>query len=428
MTRENIKLESLIAVVGMGYVGLPLAVEFSKAARVIGFDVNESRIRELQDGYDSTSEVIPKDLEDASSLTLTSQPAELEKCSVFIVCVPTPIDDARRPNLNPLVSATELVAKSLSHGDVVIFESTVYPGCTEEICVPLLEANSGLKYNTDFFVGYSPERINPGDRDKSIKDIVKVTSGSNEYAAEFVDRLYSEIIEAGTFKATSIKVAEAAKVIENTQRDLNIALINELSLIFDELSIDTSEVLKAAGTKWNFMQFKPGLVGGHCIGVDPYYLTYKAEQIGYHPQVILAGRRINDSMSKQVASKLVKNMARKGIQIVDSTVLVLGITFKEDCPDTRNTKVVDVIAELAEYGVKSEVYDPWVSERDQKKMSDVQFIQSPEPQKYDAIVLAVPHRIFRQMSPTELRAFGHANHVLFDLKSVFDGALTDCRL
>ena len=359
---------------------------------------------------------------------MTSQPAELEQCSVFIVCVPTPIDDARRPNLNPLVSATELVAKSLSHGDVVIFESTVYPGCTEEICVPLLEANSGLKYNTDFFVGYSPARINPGDRDKSIKNIVKVTAGSNEYAAELVDSLYSEIIEAGTFKATSIKVAEAAKVIENTQRDLNIALINELSIIFDQLSIDTGHVLEAAKTKWNFIPFQPGLVGGHCIGVDPYYLTYKAEQIGYHPQVILAGRRINDSMSKHVASKLVKSMAAKGIQIVDSRVLILGITFKEDCPDTRNTKVIDVISELAEYGVKSEVYDPWVSSRDQENLTDVRFIESPEAGKYDGVLLAVPHKVFRRMSLSELRAFGNSNHVLFDLKHARGYGEADCRL
>jgi UDP-N-acetyl-D-galactosamine dehydrogenase len=417
-----------IAVIGLGYVGLPLAVEFGKIRPVIGFDINEGRIDALRAGRDSTLEVSAEELTAASQLSFTTDTADLDQATIYIVTVPTPIDAHKRPDLTPLIKASETLGRVLKRGDIVIYESTVYPGATEEDCVPVLERVSGLAFNVDFFAGYSPERINPGDKTHRLPDIQKVTSGSTPEVAEEVDQLYASIITAGTYKAESIRVAEAAKVIENTQRDLNIALVNELAIIFNKMGIDTEAVLKAAGTKWNFLPFRPGLVGGHCIGVDPYYLTHKAEALGYHPQVILAGRRINDGMGAYVAGQLVKTMLKRRIQIDGSRVLVLGLTFKENCPDLRNTRVVDVVAELRDYGVVVDVHDPWVDPAEAQKEYGLALVESPEPQAYDGVVLAVAHDSYRDAGITALRKYGRGDHVFCDLKSVFGRDESDLRL
>ncbi|GAB3328055.1 Vi polysaccharide biosynthesis UDP-N-acetylglucosamine C-6 dehydrogenase TviB [Marivirga atlantica] len=413
-----------IAIIGLGYVGLPLAVEFGKKRPVIGFDINEARIRELQNGHDRTLEVEDDELKTASQLSYSSDLSVLKEASIFIVTVPTPVNEYKQPDLTPLKKASETVGKALSDGDIVIYESTVYPGCTEEDCVPILEKVSGLKFNRDFFCGYSPERINPGDKQHRLPTIKKVTSGSTPEIAEEVDQLYKEIITAGTHKATSMKVAEAAKVIENSQRDLNIAFVNELALIFDKMGIDTEDVLQAAGTKWNFLPFKPGLVGGHCIGVDPYYLTHKAEAIGYHPQVILAGRRINDNMGAHVASSVVKLMAQKGSVIKGSKALVLGITFKENCPDIRNSKVIDVVKELHSYGIEVDTYDPQADKEEVKHEYGIDLINELNI-KYNAIVLAVSHKEFANLSFDAIR---NKSTVVYDIKGFLDKKMVDKRL
>ena len=418
-----------IAIVGLGYVGLPLAVEFGKTRVVVGFDVKLSRIDELRQGLDRTLEVDSSELAAAVNLTFTSDIALLKRCSIFIITVPTPIDKANRPDLNPLIMASSAVGSVISPGAIVIYESTVYPGATEEICVPILERVSGLQFNVDFCCGYSPERINPGDKHHRLTNIRKVTSGSTPEAAEEINSLYRKIITAGTYRASSIRVAEAAKVIENTQRDLNIALMNELALIFGRLGIDTTEVLEAAGSKWNFLPFRPGLVGGHCIGVDPYYLTHKAQEIGYHPEVILAGRRTNDGMAAYVGSQVIKLMAMRRINVVGARVLVLGLTFKEDCPDLRNTKVVDVISELASYGVEVDVFDPWVNVAEAEEEYDIRpLAKEPETLRYDAIILAVAHRQFADWGVERIRSFGKADHILYDVKSVLPKSSVDGRL
>lgn len=417
-----------LAVVGLGYVGLPLAVEFGKRRDVIGFDINEPRIDALRSGYDSTLEVTQSELIASTGLRYSSSLDALRACNVYIVTVPTPIDEYKQPDLTPLIKASESIGAVLKVGDVVIYESTVYPGATEEDCVPVLEAKSGLKFNKDFYVGYSPERINPGDKEHRVTTIKKVTSGSTPEAAEFVDSLYREIIVAGTHKAGSIKVAEAAKVIENTQRDLNIALINELALIFNKMGIDTEAVLKAAGTKWNFLPFRPGLVGGHCIGVDPYYLTHKAQSIGYHPEIILAGRRLNDSMGAYVGSQLVKAMLKRRIHVDGAKVLVMGLSFKENCPDLRNTKVVDILNELSEYDVSVDVYDPWVKPSDAMHEYGIKVVSEPALAFYDGIVLAVAHDQFKALGERNIRAYGKSEHVLFDLKYVLGVDEADLRL
>jgi UDP-N-acetyl-D-glucosamine/UDP-N-acetyl-D-galactosamine dehydrogenase len=417
-----------IGVVGLGYVGLPLAVEFGKHFSTIGFDVKEGRIAELKSGRDSTLEVTKAELKSADQLTFTSTLADLKSCRVFIVTVPTPIDEYKRPDLTPLVKASESVGKVLKKGDVVVYESTVYPGCTEEVCVPILERESGLKFNKDFFAGYSPERINPGDKEHRLPTIKKVTSGSTPEIAEFVDKLYASIVTAGTHKASSIKVAEAAKVIENTQRDVNIALINELALIFNRLGIDTEEVLNAAGSKWNFLKFKPGLVGGHCIGVDPYYLTHKAQEIGYHPEMILAGRRLNDNMALYVAGEIVKLMTQKRIHVNGARALVLGVTFKENCPDIRNSKVIDVIKELKKYGADVDVYDPWADGADCKHEYGIRPTRTLERGSYDVAVIAVAHKEFQELGAEGVRKLCRKNHVLYDIKHVFKAAEVDGRL
>ena len=417
-----------IGIVGLGYVGLPLAVEFGKQYPTLGFDINTGRLAELQQGHDTTLEVEDQELADAKHLSYSSLPHDLKACNVFIVTVPTPINEHKQPDLTPLIKASETIGKVLKQGDIVIYESTVYPGATEEDCVPVLERASGLTFNQDFFCGYSPERINPGDKEHRVTTILKVTSGSTPEAAETVDQLYSSIITAGTHKASSIRVAEAAKVIENTQRDVNISLINELALIFNKLGIDTEEVLKAAGTKWNFLPFRPGLVGGHCIGVDPYYLTHKAQSVGYHPEIILAGRRLNDGMGAYVASQLVKAMMKKRIQVEGARVLVLGLTFKENCPDLRNTKVVDVISELQDYGVQVDCYDPWVNSDEAEHEYDLKPITSPEVGKYDSIVMAVAHKQFSDMGVKQIRALGKPLHVLYDLKYLLPADQSDLRL
>ena len=406
-----------IAIIGLGYVGLPLAVEFGKKFDTLGFDIHAGRIAELRAGCDSTLEVDPAELA-VERLRFSAERDDLRACNVFIVTVPTPIDAAKRPDLTPLQNASETIGAALKHGDVVIYESTVYPGCTEEVCVPILERASGLKFNVDFFCGYSPERINPGDKLHRLPSIKKVTSGSTPEIAEFVDALYSSIITAGTHKASSIRVAEAAKVIENTQRDLNIALVNELALIFNRMGIDTLEVLEAAGTKWNFLPFRPGLVGGHCISVDPYYLTHKAQELGYHPEVILAGRRINDGMGAYVAGQVVRLMLRKGINPAGARVLVLGLAFKENCPDLRNTRVVDIVRELAECRVDVAVYDPWVDAAEANHEYDLTPISNPEVGAYDAIILAVGHRQFVELGAAGIRAFGKPGALLYDVKSL----------
>lgn len=417
-----------LAVIGLGYVGLPLAVEFGKKRSVVGFDINQPRITALQAGHDSTLEVSNDELAQAAQLSYTSNLDDLKNCNVFIVTVPTPIDDFKRPDLTPLIKASETIGQVLKKGDIVIYESTVYPGATEEDCVPVLERVSGLVFNQDFYAGYSPERINPGDKEHRVTNIKKVTAGSTPEIADIVDALYNEIITVGTHKAKSIRVAEAAKVIENTQRDVNIALINELALIFNKMGIDTEAVLEAAGTKWNFLPFRPGLVGGHCIGVDPYYLTHKAQSIGYHPEIILAGRRINDSMGQYVVSQLVKAMMKKRIQVQGARVLVMGLAFKENCPDLRNTRIVDIVTELKDYGVQADVFDPWVAVEEAQREYAITPISQPEAATYDAIILAVGHQQFKEMGAAEIRALGKSEHILYDLKYLLPAEESDLRL
>jgi UDP-N-acetyl-D-galactosamine dehydrogenase len=415
------KIEKKICVIGLGYVGLPLAVEFGKKYDVIGFDINQSRIDELKSGNDSTLEVTSDDLASAQRLTFSSQASDIKDCEVYIVTVPTPVDKANRPDLTPLQKASETVGRVLKHGDIVIYESTVYPGATEEVCVPVLERISGLKFNVDFFAGYSPERINPGDKVNTLTKIKKITSGSNPEIATIVDDLYLSIVTAGTHKATSIKVAEAAKVIENTQRDLNIALVNELSIIFDLIGIDTIDVLEAAGSKWNFLPFRPGLVGGHCIGIDPYYLTHKAEEVGYHPQVILAGRRINDNMARHVARNTIKLMLQNGIDVPRSTVGVLGITFKENCPDIRNSKVADLVNEFKEWGVNVVIIDPWASADEVMHEYGYKLGSIGATQQVDSLVVAVGHNEFRSLTVEQLRSYTRNEKPVFaDVKCLFD--------
>lgn len=417
MTLENIK----IAVIGLGYVGLPLAVEFGKKIPVIGFDINQKRINELNLGVDNTLEVSSEDLKLSTYLTYSSNLDILKECNFFIVTVPTPIDNVNRPDLTPLQKASETVGRVLKKGDIVVYESTVYPGATEEVCIPILEKYSGLRFNEDFFAGYSPERINPGDKVNTLTKIKKITSGSTPKVAEFVDQVYLSIITAGTHKASSIKVAEAAKVIENTQRDLNIALVNELSVIFERIGIDTLDVLEAAGSKWNFLPFRPGLVGGHCIGVDPYYLTHKAEEVGYHPQVILAGRRINDNMARYVARNTIKLMLQNGIDVPRATVGILGITFKENCPDIRNSKVEDMIKEFKQWGVNVVVSDPWADSEEVKEEYGVTLSEVSEKNPVDALVVAVGHNEFRALTGAELRRYVKTDKpVLADVKCLFD--------
>lgn len=420
--------DTRIGIIGLGYVGLPLAVEFGKKYPVIGFDIRAERIAALRRGEDATLEVSPEELSGSPHLRFSCDEADLRECNVFIVTVPTPIDSAKRPNLLPLITASKLLGGVIQRGVVVIFESTVYPGCTEEVCLPIIEALSGLVLNTDFVAGYSPERINPGDKTHRLVNILKVTSGSTPDATIFVDALYASIIPAGTHKASSIKVAEAAKVIENTQRDVNIALVNELALIFERLGIDTLEVLEAAGTKWNFLPFRPGLVGGHCIGVDPYYLTYKAQEVGYHPEVILAGRRINDGMGAFVATQTVLLMAGKGINPVGARVLVMGLAFKENCPDVRNTRVVDIIASLTKFNAVVDVYDPWVGADEAKHEYGIQPIAAPAAGSYDAIIIAVAHEQFKALGADGIRAFGKPDSIIFDVKYVLPRDAVDGRL
>jgi UDP-N-acetyl-D-galactosamine dehydrogenase len=426
------KLRSLedvrIGVIGLGYVGLPLAVEFGKRYPTVGFDINAERVAQLDARHDATRETTPEELAQASKLSFATDPEAIADCNVYVVTVPTPVSQNKRPLLTPLRGASETVGGVLSRGDVVIYESTVYPGCTEEFCVPILERCSGLRFNEDFFAGYSPERINPGDKEHRLPTILKITSGSTPDTADFVDALYSSIITAGTHKTSSLKVAEAAKVIENTQRDINIALINELALIFNRLGIDTEEVLTAAGTKWNFLRFKPGLVGGHCIGVDPYYLTHKAEELGYYPEMILAGRRLNDRMGEYVASRVVKLMIGRNIQPAEARVLILGLTFKENCPDVRNTKVADVIRELETYRCRVDVFDPWVDAREAEHEYGISIVAEPQSGTYDAVVIAVAHQEFVALGAEGIRRFGSPNVVIFDIKHVLRKDQVDGRL
>ncbi|MBV2092833.1 MAG: Vi polysaccharide biosynthesis UDP-N-acetylglucosamine C-6 dehydrogenase TviB [Candidatus Thiodiazotropha sp. (ex Ctena orbiculata)] len=417
-----------IGVLGLGYVGLPLAVEFGKKFPTIGLDINEARVVELKQGKDSSLEVDPAELQQVPHLSYTSQLEDLKPCNVFIVTVPTPINEHKQPDLSPLVGASHALGKVMKPGDIAIFESTVYPGATEEVCVPIMEQESGLKFNQDFYVGYSPERINPGDKEHRLPTIKKVTSGSTPEVADFVDELYKTVITAGTHKASSIKVAEAAKVIENTQRDVNIALINELALIFNKLNIDTLEVLEAAGSKWNFLPFRPGLVGGHCIGVDPYYLTHKAQSIGYQPEIILAGRRLNDGMGAYVVHSVVKMMMKRGMATNNSRVLVLGLTFKENCPDLRNTRVVDIVSEFEDYGASVDVYDPWVNPQEAEEEYGLLPIESLSEGTYEAVILAVAHKEFQQMGAEKIRALCKQNGVLFDVKNVLPVDEVDARL
>ena len=417
-----------IGIVGLGYVGLPLAVEFGKKFTTVGFDINQTRIAELKSGVDSTLECSSEELQEAKALRYSSNIDDLRVCNVYIVTVPTPIDEHKQPDLTPLIKASEMLGKVVSRGDTIIYESTVYPGATEETCLPVVERVSGLTFNQDFFAGYSPERINPGDKTHRLTNILKVTSGSNDDVAESIDQLYKTIISAGTHKASSIKVAEASKVIENTQRDMNIALINELAIIFNNLNIDTLEVLEAAGTKWNFLPFRPGLVGGHCIGVDPYYLTHKAETSGYYPDMILAGRRVNDRMGAYVVSQLIKKMLRKRIHVDNAHVLVMGLTFKENCPDIRNTKVVDIVSELKEYNINVDIIDPWCSSEEAKHEYGLSLIDQAKKGAYDAIILAVAHDEFKALGSENIRALGKEEHILYDLKYVLDKNSVDMRL
>ena len=417
-----------IAIIGLGYVGLPLAVEFGKQLPVVGFDIQQKRIQELQSGQDHTLEVSSEELKQATQLTYSAHLDDLRSCNFFIVTVPTPIDEFKQPDLTPLIKASTSIGKVLKKGDVVVYESTVYPGATEEACIPVLERVSGLKFNQDFFAGYSPERINPGDKLHRVSNILKVTSGSTPEVADFVDAVYQLIVTAGTHKAPSIKVAEAAKVIENTQRDVNIALINELAVIFNKLGIDTEAVLQAAGTKWNFLPFRPGLVGGHCIGVDPYYLTHKAQSLGLHPEIILAARRLNDRMGEYVATQLIKEMVKQRIQVVGSKILVMGLSFKENCPDIRNTKIVDMVKALKEYDLDLDIYDPWVDPLEAAKEYGIDPVASLANAKYDAIVLAVAHDQFKQMSIDEFKAVAKEKYVLYDLKYILNQTDVDIRL
>lgn len=424
---KNIK----IAVIGLGYVGLPLAVEFGKKHPVIGFDINQNRIGELKSGTDHTLEVDHEELTSAKQLQFSSDIRELNECNFFIVTVPTPIDEYKQPDLTPLVKASTAIGSVLKTGDIVVYESTVYPGATEEVCIPELESSSGLTFNKDFFAGYSPERINPGDKEHRVTNILKVTAGSTPEVADLIDDVYNLIITAGTHKAPSIKVAEAAKVIENTQRDVNIALINELAVIFNKMNIDTEAVLEAAGTKWNFLPFRPGLVGGHCIGVDPYYLTHKAQAIGYNPEIILAGRRLNDSMGEYVVTQLVKTMIKKRIQVEGAKILILGLSFKENCPDVRNTKVIDIVHELKEYNIDVDVFDPWVDAEEAQYeygITPLNDITNLTDHSYDGIILAVAHNQFVEMGVEKIRELGKQNHVLYDLKYLFDSEMSDIRL
>ncbi|MBD1399614.1 Vi polysaccharide biosynthesis UDP-N-acetylglucosamine C-6 dehydrogenase TviB [Pelovirga terrestris] len=427
MTTQPQSNNTSIAIIGLGYVGLPLAAEFGKHFPTVGFDINQQRIDELRRGYDRTRELESTDLQAAEHLRYASKLEDIARCTVYIVTVPTPIDDHKKPDLRPLLAASASVGKVLKPGDLVIYESTVYPGCTEDDCVPILEQHSGLSFNQDFFCGYSPERINPGDKQHTVTNILKVTSGSTPEVAERVDTLYRQIITAGTYKAGSIKVAEAAKVIENAQRDINIAFVNELALIFDRMGIDTIEVLEAAGTKWNFLPFRPGLVGGHCIGVDPYYLTYKAESIGYHPHMILAGRRINDGMGSYVAGRVVKIMIKKGLAIVGAKVLMMGITFKENCPDIRNSRVIDIIKEMQDYGCAIEIFDPWADSDEVRHEYNVELVseQQMQSQGYQAVIVAVAHQEFVSLNPRDLVGDGG---VVYDIKGMYDKHLTDGRL
>ena len=422
------KSNKKIAIIGLGYVGLPLAVEFGRLFETIGFDINSSRVLELLDGDDSTLEVTPQDLQKASKLRYTSNNKDIQSCNIFIVTVPTPIDENKKPILTPLIKASEMIGKLLKKDDIVIYESTVYPGATEEVCVPILEQNSGLIFNKDFYCGYSPERINPGDKEHRITSIKKITSGSTPYIASQIDELYQEIIVAGTHKVNSIKIAEAAKVIENTQRDLNIALINEIAIIFNLLDIDTEAVLEAADTKWNFLLFKPGLVGGHCIGVDPYYLTQKAIEVGYKPEIILAGRKLNDNMGTYIADQVLSLMTKKHISVDGSNVLIMGLTFKENCPDIRNTRVIDLIERLESLNCNVDVYDPWVDKDEVNLEYGVKPVSYPEDGKYDAIVLAVAHDEFKKMTVKQIRMFGKDNNVLYDIKYLLNANESDKRL
>ena len=429
MKTENEKVADLkLAIIGLGYVGLPLAMEFGKKRTVVGFDINQARVEELKLGQDQTLEASSQELAAAKHLSYTTVIEDLRACNCYIVTVPTPIDKNKQPNLETLIKASETIGKVLKVGDIVIYESTVYPGVTEEDCVPVLERISGLRFNKDFFAGYSPERINPGDKEHRVTTIKKVTSGSTIEIADVVDNLYKTIITAGTHKAPNIKVAEAAKVIENTQRDINIALINELALIFNKMGIDTEAVLQAAGSKWNFLPFRPGLVGGHCIGVDPYYLTHKAQEVGYHPEIILAGRRMNDNMGAYVVAQLIKAMTKRRIQVAEASVLVLGLTFKENCPDLRNTRVFDLITELKDYNCTVDIYDPWVSDEEALHEYGLTLITVPEKGAYDAIILAVAHHQFKDMGVEAIRALGKTNHVIYDLKYLYPSELTDLRL
>ena len=420
--------EAKVGIIGLGYVGLPLAVEFGKLMPTVGFDINTSRVAELKSGKDSTLELNAAELSEALYLSFSDQLESLKTCNVYIVTVPTPIDRYKRPDLSPLESASRMLGEVIGRDDVTIFESTVYPGATEEVCVPIIESVSGLTFNKDFYVGYSPERINPGDKEHRVSNILKITSGSTPEAADFVDMLYKKIITAGTYKTSSIRVAEAAKAIENTQRDVNIALINELALIFNRLDIDTMEVLEAAGTKWNFLPFRPGLVGGHCIGIDPYYLTHKAQEIGYHPEVILAGRRINDSMGLYVAGQLLKTMNKARLQIRDARVLVMGFAFKENCPDLRNTRVIDVVDELKLSNIIVDIYDPWIDRAEAEHEYGVKLVDEPEAGIYDAIILTVAHQQFKDLGVEKIRAFGKADCVLYDVKHVLPADKVDGRL
>jgi len=423
-----IKNNTKIAIIGLGYVGLPLAVEFGKIFETVGFDINISRISELEKGYDSTLEVDIMELQESKKLLYTTNTSDIQSCNIFIITVPTPIDEQKKPVLTPLVQASEMVGKLLKKDDIVIYESTVYPGATEEVCVPILEQYSGLTYNKDFYCGYSPERINPGDKEHRITTIKKITSGSSPKVATQVDELYRQIITAGTHKADSIKVAEAAKVIENTQRDLNIALINEFSMIFNKLGIDTEAVLEAAGTKWNFLPFKPGLVGGHCIGVDPYYLTHKAIEVGYTPEIILAGRRLNDNMGAYIADQVSILMTKNQIPITGSNVLIMGLTFKENCPDLRNTRVIDLVEKLKSINCNVDVYDPWANKDEAYHEYDIKPISKPLNDQYDAIILAVAHDEFRKLTAKKIRAFGKDNHVIYDIKYLLNISESDMRL
>ena len=423
------QLEQLsIAIIGLGYVGLPLAVEFGKQKPTIGFDINQQRIAELLAGHDYTLETSAEELKQAVNLRYTYDFTTLKQSNFFIVTVPTPIDDFKQPDLTPLIKSSETIGQVLKKGDIVVYESTVYPGATEEVCIPVLEKVSGLKFNHDFFVGYSPERINPGDKQRRVTNILKITSGSTPEVADYIDQVYQLIIDAGTYKAPSIKVAEAAKVIENTQRDVNIALINELALIFNKLDIDTEEVLKAAGTKWNFLPFRPGLVGGHCIGVDPYYLTHKAQSIGLHPEIILAARRLNDRMGEYVATQLIKEMVKQRIQVVGSKILIMGLSFKENCPDIRNTKIVDMVKALKEYDLDLDIYDPWVDDTEVQHEYGLAPIKELHQGQYDAIVLAVAHDQFKSMTIDQFKQLGKEKHVLYDLKYVLDKEQSNIRL